>query len=69
MYVHELKQPDYAARTDLHLILQSEWDRGVDAQLPFTLMRPYLSGHVDIQNVQIWSEKNLMPLHSVKIVV
>jgi hypothetical protein len=73
--VHELKQPDFAARICFfNWLLQNVHDRIVDPQLLFMTYEVWfhVSGHVDAQNVRIWSDDNphsihQVPLHSEKV--
>ena len=73
--VHELKQPDHAARIRFcNWLLQNVHDGIVDPQLLFMTDEAWfhVGGHVNAQNVRIWSNENphaiqQVPLHSEKV--
>jgi hypothetical protein len=73
--VHELKQPDFAARIRFcRWLLQNVHDGFVDPQLLFMTneARFHVSGRVGAQNVRIRSDDNphaihQVPLHSEKV--
>jgi hypothetical protein len=73
--VHELKQPDYAARIRFrNWLLQNVHDGIADPQLLFLSDEAWfhVGGHVNAQNVRIWSNENphaihQVPLHSEKV--
>jgi hypothetical protein len=64
--VHELKEPDNAARICLWL-MQKVHDGLVHPQLLFTTEKAqfYISGHVSIQNVKIRISENLHAIQEV----
>ncbi|PNF37420.1 hypothetical protein B7P43_G16027 [Cryptotermes secundus] len=72
--VHELKEPDHAARIRFcNWLLQNVHDGIVDPQLLFMTDEAWfhVGGHVNAQNVRIWSNENphaiqQVPLHSEK---
>jgi hypothetical protein len=73
--VHELKQPDFAARIRFcNWLLQNVHDGIVDPQLLFMTDEAWfhVSGRVSVQNVRTWSVDNphaihQVPLHSEKV--
>jgi hypothetical protein len=73
--VHELKQPNFAAKIRFqNWLLQNVHDGIMDPQLLFMTDEAWLhvSGRVNAQNVRIWSDNNPhavhhVPLHSEKV--
>jgi hypothetical protein len=68
--MHELKQPDFAARIGFcNWLLQNVHDGIVDPQLLFMTDEAwfYVSGLVNVQNVRIWSDDNPHAIHQVPL--
>jgi hypothetical protein len=68
--VHELKQPDFAARIGFcNWLLQNVHDGTVDPQLLFMPNKAWfhVSGHVNTQNARIWSNDNPHTIHQVPL--
>jgi hypothetical protein len=68
--VHELKQPDFAARIHIcNWLLQNVHDGILDPQLLFMTNEAWfhVCGHVNAQNVRICSDDNPHAIHQVPL--